>query len=256
LTIGYDPNNWITSDKFQPTIAGYYIVQASVWWDAGSVTNNQNNIQFRKNGTTQIVINQTQVLTGSGYAQELNTITYFNGTTDYIELTAFTGNTTSQGINGAASGTWLEIALITVGVGAQGQQGPTGPVGVGSQGPTGPAGSGGGAGGTGIALLPTSTLTDGATIPVSLTSSNSPVFRVTLAGNRTLQNPTNMPTGTDVKYFGVIVTQDDTGSRTLSYDTQYNTGDIDTDLNYTANSRTHLYFMASSGLIELIGKRT
>jgi hypothetical protein len=45
----YDPNNWIASDKFQPTIAGYYIVQASVWWDAGSVTNNQSNIQFRKN---------------------------------------------------------------------------------------------------------------------------------------------------------------------------------------------------------------
>jgi hypothetical protein len=132
----YDPNKWITSNKFQPTIAGYYIVQASVWWDAGSVTNNQNNIQFRKNGTTQVVINQTQVLTGSGYAQELNTITYFNGTTDYIELTAFTGNTTSQGINGAASGTWLEIALITVGVGSQGQQGPTGPAGTGGGGGT------------------------------------------------------------------------------------------------------------------------
>ena len=75
-------------------------------------------------------------MTGSGYAQELNTITYFNGTTDYIELTAFTGNTTSQGINGAASGTWLEIALITVGVGSQGQQGPTGPDGTGGGGGT------------------------------------------------------------------------------------------------------------------------
>jgi hypothetical protein len=146
--------------------------------------------------------------------------------------------------------------------GPQGFQGPTGiqgPTGAGTQGPIGPqgpAGSGGGGGGTGISPLPTSTLTDGVTIPISLTSSNSPIFSVTLAGNRTLQNPSNMPTGTDVKYFGVIVTQDATGSRTLSYDTQYNTGDIDTDLNYTANSRTHLYFMASSGLVELIGKRT
>jgi hypothetical protein len=127
----------------------------------------------------------------------------------------------------------------------------------GSTGPQGPAGSGGGgAGSTGITLLPTSVLTDAATISISLTSSNSSVFTLTLGGNKTLQNPTNMPTGTDVKYFGVIVTQDDTGSRTLSYDTQYNTGDIDTDLNYTANARTHLYFMASAGLVELIGKRT
>jgi hypothetical protein len=154
---------------------------------------------------------------------------------------------------------YREVSTISGGGGGTtGPQGPTGPEGgpIGPQGPTGPAGSGGGGGGTGITLLPTSILTDGVTIPISLTSSNTPIFSVTLAGNRTLENPSNMPTGTDVKYFGVIVTQDATGSRTLSYDTQYNTGDIDTDLNYTANSRTHLYFMASTGLVELIGKRT
>ena len=77
-----------------------------------------------------------------------------------------------------------------------------------------------------------------------------------MGGNRTLQNPTNMPTGTDVKYFGIIVTQDGTGGRTLAYDTIYNTGDIDTDLNFATASRTHLYFMASNNLVELIGKRT
>jgi hypothetical protein len=153
------------------------------------------------------------------------------------------GNTGPQGFQG-----------VTGPQGTNGTIGVTGPQGF--QGTTGPAGSGGGGGGTGIAPLPTSTLTDGTTIPISLTSSNTPIFSVTLSGNRTLQNPTNMPTGTDVKYFGVIVTQDATGSRTLSYDTQYNTGDIDTDLNYIANSRTHLYFMASTGLVELIGKRT
>ena len=126
----------------------------------------------------------------------------------------------------------------------------------GPQGPAGPAGSGGGAGTTGITLLPTTVLTDAATISISLTSSNSSIFTLTLGGDRTLQNPTFMPTGTDIKYFGIIVTQDGTGGRTLAYDTIYNTGDIDTDLNYTASSRTHLYFMASNNLVELIGKRS
>jgi hypothetical protein len=102
----------------------------------------------------------------------------------------------------------------------------------------------------------TTPLTDAATISISLTSSNSSLFTVTLGGNRTLQNPTNMPTGSDVKYFGIVVTQDSTGGRTLAYDTIYNTGDIDTDLNYATASRTHLYFMASNNLVELIGKRT
>jgi hypothetical protein len=143
------------------------------------VTNNQTNIQLRKNGTTQIVIAQTQILSGSGYAQTLDAIIYFNGSTDYIELTAFTGNPTSQGINSAGSGTWIEASLIVGGgtsgtsgstgtsgssgttgtsgtsgiTGPQGSQGPLGPQGftgpqgaIGPQGITGPQGTGGSSG--------------------------------------------------------------------------------------------------------------
>ncbi len=135
----FDPQNWWTSDKFQPTIAGYYNLQLAVWWDAGAITNNQTNIQLQKNGTTQIAIQQTQIVTGAGYGQEIDTIAYFNGTTDYVEATAYTGNTTSQNINGTSTGTWFTAALITNGTGPQGVQGPTG--------------SGGGAGGTDLGLV-------------------------------------------------------------------------------------------------------
>jgi hypothetical protein len=127
----FDPRGWFASDKFQPTIAGYYSITAQVWWDAGAVTNNQNNIQIRKNGTTQLAISQDQIVTGAGYAQTLSTIVYFNGTTDYVEVTAFTGNTTSQNINGAASGTFFTAALYAYGPpGAQGVQGAPGSGGV------------------------------------------------------------------------------------------------------------------------------
>jgi hypothetical protein len=122
----FDPQNWWTTNKFQPTIAGYYNLQLAVWWDAGVVTNNQSNIQFRKNGSTQVAIQQTQIVTGAGYGQEIDIITYFNGTTDYVEVTAFTGNTTSQNINGASSGTWFTAALITNGVGPAGATGSQG----------------------------------------------------------------------------------------------------------------------------------
>ena len=55
-------------------------------------------------------------------------------------------------------------------------------------------------------------LTDGATIAVDLSLSNN--FSVTLGGNRTLGDPTNVTAGQS----GVIVvTQDGTGSRTLAY---------------------------------------
>lgn len=57
-----------------------------------------------------------------------------------------------------------------------------------------------------------SVLTDGATITPDFAVANN--FSVTLAGNRTLANPTNLTAGQS----GVIViTQDATGSRTLAY---------------------------------------
>jgi len=55
-------------------------------------------------------------------------------------------------------------------------------------------------------------LTDGATITPNMNNANN--FSVTLGGNRTLANPTNLTAGQS----GVIVvTQDGTGSRTLAY---------------------------------------
>ena len=55
-------------------------------------------------------------------------------------------------------------------------------------------------------------LTDGASIATDLALSNN--FSVTLAGNRTLANPTNVVAGQSGSIF---VTQDATGSRTLAY---------------------------------------
>lgn len=56
------------------------------------------------------------------------------------------------------------------------------------------------------------TLADGATITPDFAASNN--YGVTLAGNRTLANPTNLTAGQSGSIF---VTQDGTGSRTLSF---------------------------------------
>tara|TARA_Y100000310_G_scaffold299686_1_gene334757 strand:+ start:1326 stop:1940 length:615 start_codon:yes stop_codon:yes gene_type:complete len=55
-------------------------------------------------------------------------------------------------------------------------------------------------------------LTDGANISTDLADSNN--FSVTLAGNRTLDNPTNLVAGQSGT---IVLTQDGTGSRTLAY---------------------------------------
>ena len=62
-------------------------------------------------------------------------------------------------------------------------------------------------------LAPTITaLTDGATITPDFSASCN--FSVTLGGNRTLANPTNMVAGQSGSLF---ISQDATGSRTLAY---------------------------------------
>jgi hypothetical protein len=130
----FDPNNWwdATEKKFTPTIAGYYNVTLQVWWSTASVSNNQTNIQIRKNGST-FSISQSPTNTNEGLFQNATKLVYLNGSTDYVEFTAFTGNTTSQtlrwGGSSSGQGTYFSASLVTVGKGDKGDTGEPGPAG-------------------------------------------------------------------------------------------------------------------------------
>jgi hypothetical protein len=114
FTDEYDPNNWWTSSNtFNPTINGYYLVTAAIWWAAGvSNLSNQTNLQIRQNGSTQKAIVQSPIEWNSGNTQIVTRLIQLNGSTDYLDITAYTGNTTSQVIQaGSGSGTWFSAAL-------------------------------------------------------------------------------------------------------------------------------------------------
>lgn len=86
-------------------------------------------------------------------------------------------------------------------------------------------------------------LSDGANIALNLALSNN--FSVTLGGNRTLDNPTNIVVGQS----GILaVTQDGTGTRTLAYGTFYKfAGGTDPVLSTAAASvDTLAYYVKSS----------
>ena len=75
------------------------------------------------------------------------------------------------------------------------------------------------------------TLTDGATIDWNAQS--APVAKVTLGGNRTLNAPTNGVAG---QFISLLVIQDGTGSRTLTWNAVYEfTADTAPTLTTTAN---------------------
>jgi hypothetical protein len=115
----FDPQNWWNASTYQltPTIAGYYNIFVGVWLDNPGVTNNQANIQVRKNGNSFVIV-QNPLNNVTGQAFEASKIVYLNGTTDYIEFTIFQGSTGSINIlQGTAngSGTWFSASLIVGG---------------------------------------------------------------------------------------------------------------------------------------------
>ena len=85
-------------------------------------------------------------------------------------------------------------------------------------------------------------LTDGATITPDFADSNN--FSVTLGGNRTLANPSNLVAGQS----GCIwITQDGTGSRTLAYGSYWDfTGGTAPTLTTTASARDCLVYSVQS----------
>jgi hypothetical protein len=159
----FDPQGWwnATSKQFTPNIAGYYNIALHVWWTAAGVTTNQYNIQIRKNSNTSAIF-QNQTVTGSGSSQGGSRLVYLNGTTDYVDFTAYNGDSSTRSLQwgGAGQGTWFSAALMTAGKGDQGDPGDPG--------------AGVAAGGTAGQILSkvdgtdyNTTWIDGATIPTS-----------------------------------------------------------------------------------------
>lgn len=93
------------------------------------------------------------------------------------------------------------------------------------------------------------TLTDGATITPDFAVANN--FSVTLGGNRTLANPSNLTAGQSGSIF---ISQDATGSRTLAYGSQYDfAGGTAPTLSTAANAVDRIdYVVRTTGSIHCV----
>jgi len=114
FTATSDTNGWYSgiTTRTTPTVAGTYRVDAIMNWQAGTITNNQTNIQIRKNGTT-FALHQVGIATFA-YSQTACGIVTMNGTTDYIDFTVYSGNTTSQVVTGTADGAWTKMEIFKI----------------------------------------------------------------------------------------------------------------------------------------------
>jgi hypothetical protein len=138
----FDPQNWWNAStyRFTPTIAGYYEVKLAVWWTASSANTGQNNIQARKGGDTFMIL-QMDRTTVNARSVNGSKLVYLNGSSDYVDFTAYTDVTQSIQYGGSSSGqgSWFSATLLTTGA-----SGYTGSIGIGYTGSSGSGGSGGG----------------------------------------------------------------------------------------------------------------
>lgn len=114
----FDPQNWWNTStyRFTPNITGYYNVLFGVWFENMAASSSvQVNAQARKNGNSFMLIQQPCNV-GTGISLTGAKIIYLNGSTDYLDFTAYNGAFVSKNIQqGTAdgSGTWFSAILIT-----------------------------------------------------------------------------------------------------------------------------------------------
>jgi len=95
----FDTNSNFASNRFTPTVAGYY--QLNLNCNMASVTGTHFMfLNIYKNGTTYVTGNVSQPVTSTTYAKStVSTLLYLNGSTDYVEGYAYfsNANTTASG---------------------------------------------------------------------------------------------------------------------------------------------------------------
>jgi hypothetical protein len=102
--------------RFRPTIEGYYHIDFNAWFDSATVSTGQYNIQLRKNGNTVAIIQQPTINNGTGQSLTCSKLVYLNGTSDYLDFTAYqsTGVNRRLQVGSSSSGTYATIFLLAI----------------------------------------------------------------------------------------------------------------------------------------------
>jgi len=111
----FDTNNNFASNRFTPTIAGYYQINGAVYMSGGAALT-QASVSIYKNGTaykTSAASGSLSALPFSSPTVCVSSIVYFNGSTDYVELYCYIYDSgASPYYAGGISVTWFNGAMV------------------------------------------------------------------------------------------------------------------------------------------------
>lgn len=107
----FDTNNNFASNRFTPTVAGYYQINGFVLFSTGTATNAAFCNLF-KNGVDYKRGVQASFNTANNIGCCVSTLVYFNGSTDYVELYVYQNNGSSNSTIGGASLTYFNGSMV------------------------------------------------------------------------------------------------------------------------------------------------
>ena len=104
----FDTNNNFASNRFTPTVAGYYQLNAAVSWSAGYTGITA--VYIFKNGSTY----KTGALYNSVslQLQSVSSLVYANGSTDFFEIYVIQTSGLSQTTTGNIYSTWFNGSMV------------------------------------------------------------------------------------------------------------------------------------------------
>jgi len=111
-----DIDGWYNAGtyRYQPLVAGYYEFSAQAWTNAAITDGAYCGIVIRKNGASNVVntrYNQSGVTNRMSLPLSSGVV-YLNGSTDYVELTAYSGMNNTVITGADTSATWWSGKLV------------------------------------------------------------------------------------------------------------------------------------------------
>ena len=101
-----------TNYRFTPTVAGYYQINAQVYWQNTLADQKQTWIGLWKNGSAYKYGAVQNASGNDNLSPNISQTVYLNGSTDYVEIYVRQGDTTAKNIYGSQYFSWFTGHLV------------------------------------------------------------------------------------------------------------------------------------------------
>jgi len=105
----FDTNNNFASSRFTPTVAGYYQISANINFGGGSAVTDSR-VSLYKNGS--LVVSGTAIGATNSNGTPFTGLVYANGSSDYFEIYAYTGNASTTLYGDGSAYTMFQGVLV------------------------------------------------------------------------------------------------------------------------------------------------